>query len=505
MERSGSNAGSFPFFRLVPFAGMWLLACFGLSVHWTVNPQYQYGWFVPMLALYAGLNRWRTRPLPGAPRSGGLWLAAGLATAVFPTWLFSQPNPDWPLVNWLFTAEIAGITLATIAAVGGQPWLRHFFFPVVLIFTAVPWPDYLEAPVTQGLMRAVAGVAVGLLELTGVGALQHGNLIEVATGVVGVDEACSGIRSLQGALMASLFLGELFRFDGFRRAWLLVASLGIAFVTNVLRAGFLAWTAAHASVASVERWHDPAGSTILLVCVGAIFAMALFLGRKAPAPAALASVPAAQPLPAWFVPGLTVWLGIVLIGTELWYYDSDKVPESPWRLAPPAESTALQIPPAALATFRCDRTTAANWSEANGARWLLYFFEWNFGPAFSRVAAQMHRPEICLPAGGRELQEDRGIVSFPVAGFTLSFHAYSFRQNDELLFVYHGIWQMRTARGLEHGSLSFHKQVASLQSVLWRERAFEQQVAELAVTGYSNAGQADAALQEILPKLLIPR
>ena len=39
-------------------------------------------------------------------------------------------------------------------------------------------------------------------------AIQRGNLIELSTGVLGVDEACSGIRSFQSTLMAALFLDE---------------------------------------------------------------------------------------------------------------------------------------------------------------------------------------------------------------------------------------------------------------------------------------------------------
>lgn len=470
MERPGSNAGSFPFFRLAPFAGLWVLACVALSVHWSVNPQYQYGWFVPALALYTAFNRWQTRPRPGPAARGAIRLAVAMAVTILPTWVLSQPNPDWPLLNWLLTAEIMALTLAAIAAVGGEPWVRHFFFPVVFVAVAIPWPDFIESPLMQGMMRVVAGLSVALLDLAGVSAIQHGNLIEVATGTVGVEETCSGIRSLQGSLMASLFLGELFRFTTGRRVLLVVVSILTAFITNVFRAGFLAWTAAASDVSAVDRWHDPAGMTILMICVGAILLAALFLNRNSRSPVALSAIPSAHPLPAWFVPALTIWVAFTVVGTELWYYDGSAPPESPWKLVPPTESEPFPIPPSALAAFRSDRTTSATWLAEDGRRWLLYFFEWDYGPAFTRVAAQMHRPEICLPASGRQLHEDRGKVSFTVDGVTLPFHAYSFEQQGRLLFVYHGVWQFRSERGLRHGPLSFHKQIAGVQSALWRER-----------------------------------
>lgn len=502
---SGRPAGAFRLWWLLPIAALWLLPMAGLSIHWKINPQYHFGWFVPALALFAGWHRWRTRPLPGAPLASGVWLAALLALLVFPTWLFCQPNPDWPLVNWFFTGVVATFTLALIGAVGGWVWMRHFAVPVLLIFTAVPWPDQIEAPVIQSMMRAVASVAVVLLDLVGVTALQHGNLIEVGTGTVGVDEACSGIRSLQGSLMAALVLGEVFRFGAGRRIVLLAASLFVAFATNVVRAGFLAGSAARSGLDAVDRWHDPAGMTVLLICVGLIFAIALFLERDAAAPIALASVPPAAPLPRWCLPALTGWLVVVVAATELWYYDAAPRPENRLIFTAPAASEPVKIPPAAAALIRSDRTTSAQWAGGAGTRWLVYFFEWDFGPAFSRVAAQMHRPDICLPATGRELQEVRSDLPFALGEFPVPLRSYTFKEPQGLLFVYHGIWQVRSERGLRHGPLSQSKHRAAIQSVLWRERDIGQQVIELVVSGCRDTAQADAAVGQLLPELFSVR
>ena len=38
--------------------------------------------------------------------------------------------------------------------------------------------------------------------------MPHGNVIETTGGFVDIDTACSGIRSLQAALMLALFFGE---------------------------------------------------------------------------------------------------------------------------------------------------------------------------------------------------------------------------------------------------------------------------------------------------------
>jgi exosortase/archaeosortase family protein len=376
---------------------------------------------------------------------------------------------------------------------------------LLLIFTAVPWPDVLEAPFTQWMMRNVAAVAVTLLDIVGVGALQHGNLIEVATGTVGVDEACSGIRSLQGSLMASLVLGELFRFTTSRRVILVVASVLAAFVTNVIRAGFLAWSAARSGLGAVEHWHDPAGMTILLICVGIILSIALFLDRNAASPPAWSNLPAAAPLPAWFTPALAGWLVVTVAAVELWYYDPAPAPLSPWLISAPHGSSAVEIPVKVRAIYQSDEELGATWTHTDGSKWLFYSFEWNFGPSSSRVAAMAHTPEICLPATGREMNEDRGEISVPIGDKSLPFHAYSFREGERMLFVYYGLWQYRSERGLSHGPLSVFKGIANLQTVLWREARLGQQAGEVIVSGYWDAARADAAFREQAPKLFTPR
>ncbi len=491
--------------HIVPFLALWLMACWGLSGHWTLNPQYHYGWFVPALAIFAGHRRWQTRPSPGAPVPVGTWVASVFCVLLLPAWFFLQPNPDWPLLNWAFVAQIIVILMGALLATGGWRWLGHFIFPVALLFAAVPWPDFVESPLMQFLMRMVASTALAGLDLIGITAIQRGNLLEVVGGVVGVDEACSGIRSLQGSLTASIFLGELFRFDPFRRVLLVALSVIVAFVTNVLRVSFLAWSAAHSGVASVDRVHDPAGMTVLAICVGAILVVTLLLDRNSPADTKQVSALQGHPLPRWFAPAVAAWIGVTIIGAEVWYYDSAKPPDNPWSAVPPASSNRISVPPNIWVQLRYDDVTSAAWSEPAGPRWQLYFFDWKFGPAFSRVAAQMHRPDICLPATGCVLKEDRGIVDFEVDGVRLPFHAYTFEQGSELLFVYHGIWQYRSERGLRQGRLSQGKQMASIQSVLWRERYIGQQAAELAVWGFTQASDADDAFRRIIPSVLRQR
>src|SRR5439155_12786172 len=181
---------------------------------------------------------------------------------LLPVRLFEIANPELRLLAWVHTSAVVVLTFLLIWWAGGVAWLRHFAFPVLFIFVAVPWPTLVETPVTQGLMRVVARVAAEAAMLLGTPAQVEGNLIRVSNGLVGVNEACSGIRSLQTSLMIGLLFGELKRLSILRRGALIAGAVGIALFANFLRAVFLVRVAATKNISEVTRWHEIAGYTI---------------------------------------------------------------------------------------------------------------------------------------------------------------------------------------------------------------------------------------------------
>src|SRR5207302_3365184 len=186
-------------------------------------------------------------------------LIAFSALLVLPTRFLAEANPDWRLLSWSLALGVVGSTLSFLFLIGGRAWLRHFAFPILFFLVAVPWPVRIEQVIIQDLMRMVTAINVTLLQLAGVPALQHGNVIEVGSGFIGIEEACSGVRSLQATLLVSLFLGELYSFRISRRLFLIVIGAVLAFVCNVVRTALLVWAGTTKGIQSIEAWHDPAG------------------------------------------------------------------------------------------------------------------------------------------------------------------------------------------------------------------------------------------------------
>ena len=205
-----------------------------------------------------------------------------LALAWLPLRLVQEANPEWRLVSWAMALTVITLTLFILSTTQSRspvvPWShRPAVFPLLFFLVAVPWPTVIEAPLIQALTQANATCAIELLNLFGVPALQHGNLIEIGTGMLGINEACSGIRSFQATLMISLFLGELYRLSVFRRLSLCLAGFALSFVFNVGRTTLLAWVAARDGITAIERWHDPAGAIILVLCFITLWLLALSL------------------------------------------------------------------------------------------------------------------------------------------------------------------------------------------------------------------------------------
>ena len=481
---------------------LWILLYRNLAMHWAISRQYSYGWIVPAVSAYLVAIRWRSRPPPGPPISAAYWIAGIAALLFFPTWFLLQPNPDWRSLDWLFAAETAAISVSMAALVGGRAWVRHFAFPCLFVFTAIPWPRPLEIPIVGGLAHFIAGISVDLLNFTGVTALQLGNVIEVPTGWLGVEEACSGIQSLQATLMAALFFGDFFRLGIGRRVMLALSGLVIAVITNIARTYYLAWDAAHFGLAAMEKVHDRVGNVTLtlcfvLVCVGG------WLSRHIEEPETRLPKQSVPHCPAsGFLWALAVWMLAVVVASEVWFHNPEDIPSN-WALRPPRNSSPIEISQRTAELLMADKSVTGKWIDTMGDQWQFFFFQWNAGPVRSRLLARLHRPEICLPATGAMLTKRRAPVPIFIEGIRHELNAYTFTRDGTSTFVYWGAWENRSARADERGVWSTSLPIAGLQSVLWRERNLGQQVIELAVSGCNDAAEADTALTRVVPTLIV--
>jgi len=515
------------------FAILWLDLIRQLSYTWGTNEQYGYGWFVPLLALGLFAKKWPNRPQagllaadrgqpPGGESSAGssppfLFSAFCILLCLFllPLRVVIEINQDWPLTTWAYTGVVVTLTLYALWLAGGWAWVQHFGFSAGFILLAVAWPYRIEHSLTHSLMLLVSTIAVEALNLLGIPALRHGNLIEIASGVVGVDEACSGIRSFQSTIMVTLLLGELYLFRWCWRLFFVVLGLGIAFILNVGRTLFLSWRASSEGLGGVDRWHDTAGFTIVLVCLACLSLLALVFQRKwsgpessvvgsPPFPVSSPSSAVNSPLIRRYLLAVGCWTILILLGTEFWYRPAagNRSESARWWLDCPTNAPNFQpipVSPFAQKLLKYDQGITGAWEEPEGARWSALCFRWREGNPTSRMSALSHRPEYCMTGSGHQMNADLGIKELPANGLSLPFREYVFDAPQSPLYVFFCLWEDGAERQAGFAPTKYQNR---FRSVLNRRRGLGQQTLEFICSGYTGIDQARAAVTARLPGLI---
>ena len=494
----------------IAVAALWVWLFFHLRVEWSLNPQYNYGWAVPFLSALLFYFRWQRRPVAEIASQGnrGALTAAGwvILVLLFPLRVIEEANPDWRLLSWVLALSVVAFSLLSLVQAGGKPWLNHFAFPVSFWLVAVPWPVQFENAVVQTMMRAVASVAVEIAGAFGVGAYQLGNVIQLRNGFVGVDEACSGVKTLQAGIMVALVLGELLQLRWNRRVALLVLGCGWVFVCNVFRATALVFIAANSGLEALGRWHDWIGTAALLCGMAGMLGLA-WLWKGEPITvlrgAAVTSAPMVFPSQ-WLA---LAWLAIIFAGTEIWYrgHERQLIERPAWQVSWPTENdtvTPLPIPESTRVILRYDNAKTASWEQPRGVHWWTFFAQWK--P--QRAALQLvrsHSPEICLPAIGRNFRMGRPDVNVRAGPVTLDFRSYEFEQNGRPLFVFVCIQEDKRVASAPADAGEWNLG-GRLRAAFAGKRNLGQRLLEVAVLGLEDFAQASEALSKAAEEILRP-
>jgi exosortase len=486
----------------------WILLVLHLSSFWSVDPQYSYGYVVPFIAAFFFWEKWKTLP-SGSALSGKLLSLMGASMAAVllaPAWLAHEAVPDWSVLNWSFALSVVLYVLSLIAYWCGGPAALQLLFPVLFILSAVPWPQRLELALIQGLMKGVAGAAAQVLACFGVPALAAGNIIWLPIGAVGIDEACSGVRGLQTALMASLFLGELLRMRISARFVLICIGLALTLFFNVVRTVTLVWIAYTLGFATMEKWHDPAGLSVLSISLLLLYLVAKLLGRPATPDHGDKSGARLRPLPTTLVLGFSGWILFFIVGTEIWYRRHETGLPGTRRLGivwpgDVARISKVSVPDSARRILLYDDAQCASWLDRNGLGWTFYSLIWNSGRT-STQSARIHRPENCLQASGAILRKELSPTVVEIGGTPLAFRTYLFDWNGTTLHVFYLIWEDGnrdvdpTVLGQDWSGMS------RLQRVWFGQRNLGQQTLEIVLSGATSDEEARTALKAGVEKMV---
>ena len=389
---------------------------------WSQNPDLSHAFFVPLIFLLLiwesrrqGTPRWMppgglsTLAVAGALAMGFVFFAlAGLFAA---TLAWTHALVSFLLATALGAFLLAGLLILADARLRLVPFNWVSLTAVFLWLLVAPLPDGTYTRLTLALQQWVTGSVLQTLHLLGVPARQHGNVIELATTTVGVEEACSGIRSLISCVFAGFFFaGWLVRRPA-GRVVLIVAAPLLALGMNFLRSLTLTLLA-NAGKDINGFWHDATGFAILGVTAAILAGLAVLLETKEPLPAAPAS-PGPAVVPRW--PLRFFWTAVAAtLALGVFYFTSAR-PAS--RQGQPAPNLASLLPvraadwevmtPNDLYQFAdiletsnlMERTYLRSTGAGEFTQLTVYIAYWAPGQtSVSRVAS--HTPDACWPGSG---------------------------------------------------------------------------------------------------------
>ena len=433
---------------LVVLLGTWVVH---LLPQWFHNPDLSHGLFTPVvfiLLLHEARSHGTARTLRPTTACTGLIGLIGLASLLLlATAGLYAAALEWThsLVEFLLAAALCGLlTAAWLTAALDHIRLLPFNWPAavsVLVWAlSAPIPPGTYTRLTQQLQSTVTGGVLMSLQLLGIAASQDGNVIDLAHTSVGVEEACSGVRSLLSCIFAGFFLSAVLSRQPWKRIVIIALSAHLAIAMNFLRS-LLLTLLANAGVDIHGLWHDLTGFGILVVTAALLAGTALLLerigsGGRREGPEAREEqeipqssntyprVPSTKitqtgelslriskriTLAEWFVlSALTLSiaiLGVFVKGTHPSHHRKEAGPDL-WAMLPDAAAgwqvtsrTDLYRFSSQLQTDTLAERTYARTDERGTLQITVYLAYWQAGQAsVSLVAA--HTPDACWPGSG---------------------------------------------------------------------------------------------------------
>ncbi|MCW5549912.1 MAG: exosortase-associated EpsI family protein [Opitutaceae bacterium] len=282
--------------------------------HWRGNPDLSHGYFMPVLfvlLLHESRQRgtprwlppgiWRGFLLAGLLATGLLFLVAAGLYATSVGW--SHAIVAFALTGSLVMFLAAGLVGLSAVEVRAVPFNWIALVAIGLWLLCAPIPPGTYSRISLGLQLWISEHVLSSLHLLGIAATRTGNIIELANVSVGVEEACSGVRSLISCVFAGLFFSASMVRRPWARALIIALAAPLALGMNFLRS--LALTLlANRGVDIAGAWHDVTGFAVLGLTAAILGGIALLLENPALRPA---GEPAAAPDP---TPSLPLQLGL---------------------------------------------------------------------------------------------------------------------------------------------------------------------------------------------------
>lgn len=482
---------------------------------WGNESYYNYGFTVPILA--AVLFYWRDRSAPAVEadvsrQRVGFRIAIGLLLLMVPFRMLAEINPFWRVPVIVQGGLLVSMGCLIFWIRGGRPLLHHFLFPVLFLLTMLPWPYRIEVVVIQGFTNQVMRITEAFLLFIGHPANQSGNALLVGGEKIDVNDACSGIRSIQALAMSALFLGELLRLTLLRRSGLLAVTVLLVLFFNSARALALTLLYLRNGYGSYLIWHDRVGWISFAASLAVLYLISEWLKDGRPLGkgvdlqwrSRLFSVRSAVVF--FFVAFSTV------IISEGWFRVHEFNPDErvhwtlDWsRSVVPAQPQQFDSSVTKILNFDYGEEMLFHLNERREAEVFLYGYTGD--DRVKSVSTFGHSPVVCMAASGIPVKERRAPLRIETPEFSFDLSHYVFGPSHLYeagdLHAFWLVWESRLS-SIPPDELVSLNYKAQLQLLAEGRRDFGRQVLLVAVRGARSSEEARSDVRRLLRSMIVP-
>lgn len=237
-----------------------------LADRWWSNPDYIHGFLVIPFACYLAWRRRDMLSLPSTGRNASMW-GMGLVFVAILMRCASAYMSDPVFGPISLIPCLMGMSLV----LGGWKTARWLWPSLVFLVFMVPLPNFMESWGNLVLQRGATLASTAVLQTMGVPAASFGNIILLTNAELGVEEACSGLRST--VLFFAVSVGAALMLNTMpERIAVLLSAVPAALIANIIRIVATGLLYQYASTDLAEAvFHDFFGFLMLPLAAGMVW------------------------------------------------------------------------------------------------------------------------------------------------------------------------------------------------------------------------------------------
>jgi exosortase/archaeosortase family protein len=490
---------------IASFTGAWMSLLFRMSLWWNEASYYTHGWAVPLLLIILIIYRMPEEESVGKSFNSLCPILISLFL-YFPARLVGEPDPFWRFPLWVETVSLCWLTgfliRQTKLKISWQTWSLISFY----LLTALPWPAGLESRIVHGLTQVVSELTTESLLLLGFPAILSQGAILVDQDLVKINQACSGIRSLQNLISLGVFLSIYFRFEWGRFAFLIFMSCLSTLFFNFWRALALSYLSLEFGAETQKEWHDFVGNSIVTFSMLTVGFIGWAMSTKTNSEKILSNHSLNQTIISFRPISGCVFLGVFTLPqviTIFWFsLLCPKPPAFSWDID--LGESAEKIEQGVEDVLQFDYGEKKKFSLGPNAWVEVIHFGYNQQSAAASLCSRNHPPDYCMGYTGVKIVESNPEVTFDFEGTPLVFRHYSSPQQISGIPGIDVFWGSFT---LDSRIASFEFENSSIvEKVKWflsGKLSYERKVLLITLNGVKNKENAADELFSLLSKILI--